>query len=104
MVNALPLYEGITRVRHTINRTEESILDFFIVCDKILPLVEKMKIDVDGVITLTRFRGKVVKTDHHMLQLEIDMNYHIGKKHDRNEAFNVRNNVCQQKFFQFTSK
>ena len=34
VMNALPICEGIiTRVRHKINRTEESILDFFIVCN-----------------------------------------------------------------------
>ena len=70
VVNALPICDGsITRVRHTTERIEESILDFFIVCDIILPLVSNMKIDSQGEITLTRFRGRVVKTDHRMLKL-----------------------------------
>ena len=45
VINATPKCEGkITRVRHMKNKTQESILDFFIVCDEILPLVTKMKI------------------------------------------------------------
>ena len=46
VVNSLNICDGnITRVRNTTERREESILDFFIVCDQILPLVNKVKID-----------------------------------------------------------
>ena len=80
VVNALPICEGdITRVRHTRDRTEETILDFFVVCDQILPLVTKMTIDTRGECTLTRFKGKVVKSDHRMLKLNIDLTF-IKKK------------------------
>ena len=62
VLNALALCEGnVTRVRHTRERKEESILDFFIVCNQILPVVTRMKIDSDGETTLTRFKGKTVK-------------------------------------------
>ena len=95
MVNALPICKGsITRVRHTINETEESILDYFIVCNHILPLVNKMKIDVDGIITLTRFRGKVVKSDHLMLQLEILVSGLIF------EGFRVQNPIKKNSSFE----
>ena len=41
VVNSLPLCSGnITRRRNTINGTQESILDFYVVCDKMLPLVD----------------------------------------------------------------
>ena len=46
VVNSLNICDGnITRVRNTTERRAESIIDFFIVCDQILPLVNKMKID-----------------------------------------------------------
>ena len=46
VVNALPMCTGkYTRVKHTKNGTQESVLDFFVVCDKILPLVTSMTID-----------------------------------------------------------
>ena len=105
VLNALQPCEGdITRVRHTTERTEESILDFFIVCNQILPVVTKMKIDKNGETTLTRFRGKTGKSDHKMLKLEIDLNFHEPIKHERKEVFNVRNKVCQKVFYEFTSK
>ena len=45
VTNALPECEGIiTRVRHMQNKTQESVLDFFLVCDELLPLVTKVKI------------------------------------------------------------
>ena len=61
VVNALPLCEGkFTRIKHTKNGTQETIIDFFVVCDKILPLVTKMKIDENGKNSLTRYKGAVV--------------------------------------------
>lgn len=104
-MNALELCEGsITRVRHTKERIEKTILDFFIVCDQILPLVSNMKIDCEGEITLTQFNGKVVRSDHRMLKLDVDLVFHKEKNHERNELFNVRNEKCQQLFSEFTSK
>ena len=105
VVNALPICKGsITHVCHTIERIEESILDFFIVCDVILSLVSNMKIDTQGEITLTRFKGNVVKTVHRMLKLEVDLIFHKEKVHDRIDLFNIRNKKCQKVFQEFTSK
>ena len=105
MVNALKLCEGkITRVRNTIERKEESILDFFVVCDQILPLVTKMTIDEKGGLTMTRYKNKVVTSDHKMLKLEIDLIFHMEEKHERADVFNVRNKQCQQVFCEFTSE
>ena len=105
VVNALTICEGdITRVRHIKERTEETMIDFFVVCDQILPLVSKMSIDTIGEYTLTRFKGKVVKSDHRMLKLNIDLTFHKEKKHERVEVFNLRNIKCQQAFQEFTSK
>ena len=63
-----------------------------------------MKIDTQGKITLTRFKGKVVKTDHRMLKLEVDLFFYKEKVHDRIELFNVRNKKCKKVFQEFTSK
>ena len=105
VVNALPMCEGsITRVRHTKDHTEETILDFYVVCDQILPVVKSMKIDTKGEITLTRYKDKVVKSDHMMLKLELDLAFHEENKHERNEIFNVRNKTCQKVFCEFTSR
>ena len=46
VVNSLDLCQGlITRRRITTKRTEESILDYFVVCDRMLIFLERMIID-----------------------------------------------------------
>ena len=101
VVNATKLCEGkFTRVRNT----TKTIIDFFIVCDQILPLVSRMKVDEEGEFQITRYKGKTVKSDHNMLKLEINLEFHKETKHDNVEVFNVRNKTCQEAFCQFTSK
>ena len=63
-----------------------------------------MQIDSKGEITLARYKGRIVKTDHRMLKLEIDLEFHANKKHDRSVVFNVRNQECQKLFCEFTSR
>ena len=49
VVNALPICQGkFTRVKTTKIGTTKTILDFFLVCEKILPYVTRMKIDAMG--------------------------------------------------------
>ena len=45
----------------------------------------------------------MVKSDHRMLTLELDLIFHIAKKHERIEIFNLKNK-CQTVFKEFTSK
>ena len=105
VINALPICEGkFTRVKTTKTGTSKSILDFFLVCDKILPFVSKMKIDEKGETALTKYNKSVVTTDHNMLTMEIDLTYHTEKEHERIEMFNLRNKNCQQIFKEYTSK
>ena len=52
-----------------------------------LPLVNKMTIDEQDEIALTRYAGGVVRTDHKMLKLEINLNIHKSEKHERTEVF-----------------
>ena len=105
VVNALPLCEGIfTRVVSTRAVTCGTILDFFVVCDKILPHVTKMKIDENGEHALIKYRTGIVKTDHNMLSLEVNLIFHNEIKHERVEVFNLKNKTCQQNFKEFTSK
>ena len=55
VVNAISKCEGrITRERTTNKRTEKAVLDFFIVCEKILPFVSRMIIDEKGENALVR--------------------------------------------------
>ena len=77
---------------------------FVIVCDQILPLVSKMKIDEIDQYALTKYKkGTIVKADHNMLKLEINLTFHDEKKHERTEVFNLRNKLCQNDFKEKTS-
>ena len=105
VVNALSMCEGtFTRVVTTKAGTSKTILDFFVVCKKILPHVTKMKIDESGATSLTKYKKNVVKADHNMLSLEVNLTFHTDKKHERIEMFNLQNINCQQQFKEFTSK
>ena len=70
VVNALSLCEGIvTRIRNKNGIEEKSILDFFIVCSRVLPFVKKMVIDVDKRHILTNYKQarngiKATDSDH----------------------------------------
>ena len=105
VANALPDCEGkITRRRHMKNGTQESILDFFVVCDQVLPLVTKMKVHEEDEIAFVRYAKKVVKSDHKVLELNVDLKIHMEAKHERQEIFNLRNKTKQKLFYEFTSK
>ena len=86
-----------TRRAQLTNHTIESILDFFIDCDQILPLVSKMMIDENGMYALTKYRkNQIVKTDHNILKLELNLNFQNDKIIERVEVFNLRNKLCQE--------
>ena len=92
VVNNLDLCQGlITRRRQTVHKLEESVLDFFIVCDKILPFVIRMIIDEEQKYVLSNYskiKGKQVvkKSDHNPVILELLLEYTV-KKPDRIETF-----------------
>ena len=104
-MNATSKCEGrITRERNTTRGAEKAILDFFIVCEKMFPLVSKMVIDEKGEKDLVRYKGEqIVKADHNMLKLELNINIHEKKDHNRIEMFNMRNKICQKQFKEFTT-
>ena len=79
MVNALPICEStITRQRKTTKGIERSILDVYIVCTIVLPLIKDMTINHMRNYGLSNFKaknitGKVTFTDHHPVILELDL-------------------------------
>ena len=79
-------------------------LTFFVVCDKILPLVTAMTIDELGQNSLTKYKkNNVIKSDHCRLDLEVDLVFHKEKHHLAENAFNVRNKLCQKTFLEYTT-
>ena len=61
LVNSMDICEGlITRERELKNgNIEHSALDFFVVCEKILPYVRRMVIDIDKKYILTNYSRKI---------------------------------------------
>ena len=108
LVNSLPMCEGlITRKMHTENRHEESAIDIFIVCKRILPVVTKMHVDEKGEHQLTNLCGnkrnkKVTESDHAQIELHLNIQYPQAKI-QRTEAFNFKSKECQNFFEDLTT-
>ena len=72
-VNTLPLTEGlVTRKRKCLSEIKESTIDFYIVCERVLPFVTKMQIDDGKNHMVTNYRninsdGNSVSSDHYPL-------------------------------------
>ena len=109
VVNSLNLCEGlITRTRICNGKLEQSVLDFFIVCNLILPFIKKMVIDEDGRHILTNYeqvrqRGKATDSDHATEYLDLEMKI-VTEKPSRNEIWNFKSEESQKTFKKNTSE
>ena len=68
----------ITRSRTKNGAKELSILDFFVVCDRVLPFVQKMVIDESRKFIFTNYRnvkrgGEAVDSDHLTQIMDLDL-------------------------------
>ena len=103
VVNSLPLCQGlITRSRKIKSQKEESILDFFVVCDRVLPYVTKMVIDDKKTHILTNYQaikagGKAINSDHFTQYMDLQVEYK-SEKPARLEIFDYKNKEDQSKF------
>ena len=109
IVNALSLCEGlITRKRLREGQIEGSVLDFFIVCSKVLPFVKRMVIDENKDFILTNYNqvgktGKAVDSDHLTEYMDLDIKIE-PQKPERIEIFNFKEEESKVKFKKFTSE
>ena len=76
IVNSLPICKGTTtwaRTRLGVKLT--STIDFFIVCNNVLPFVNEMVIDNDKNHTITNFRNtkKPTDSDHSPMWLKLNL-------------------------------
>ena len=77
------------------------------VCEQVLPYVEKMHVDEKGDHQLTKFyginhRGKVTETDHAKVEIDLNLKFEVMKPH-RQEAYNFKSTECQAYFKEITS-
>jgi hypothetical protein len=72
----------ITKKRKHVKTYEQSVLDLFLFCQKMLPYVNKMCVDEQGTYQLTKFsykQNKITETDHSTLVLQINLEFAILK-------------------------
>ena len=92
-MNSLALCEGlITRSRTREDRVEKSVLDFFVVCDRVLPFLTRMVIDEDKKYILTNYQavrngGKAADSDHNTQCIDLDLKVESVKP-ERSEMVN----------------
>ena len=109
VVNTMQVCEGlITRSRLRSGKLETSVLDFFVICDRILPFVTRMVIDEGKKHVLTNFEqvrkgGEAIDTDHYtqFMDLELDIE---SEKPERVEIYNFKKEEGQKRFKQLTSE
>ena len=112
VANALPICKGIiTRKRNLITgKTEESVINFIVICSCVLPYLIEMVIDVDNKYITTNYTGskkkshaKVVNSDHRTTFAKMNLKTEPFKI-SRREIFNLKNLQCQSIFKSTTDK
>ena len=112
VVNGISRCEGvITRERNTVDgRREQSAIDLVVISEDLEEDVLSMKIDETRTNVLTKIRrnkkGEIKKTesDHNMLETDLDIKWNKSIKKPKVEMYNLKNEICQQKFKELTSK
>ena len=108
LLNMSERCEGIiTRSRSVQGKREESVIDFVITCDKVLPHFETMKIDEEKVDALTNFnskkKGKLAKTSDHN---SIFVNFHFKirpEKVERRVVHVYKDEISLKQFKEMTT-
>ena len=90
------------------NKLEESVIDYFLVCQDFYFFVNSMTIDTDRNYVLTKFTRKnercyTIESDHNPLIMEINIPWNSKIRENRIEIFKLRNKNCQKDFFQNTN-
>ena len=87
---------------------ELSVLDFFVVCSRVLPFIRKMVIDEAKEYVLTNYRnvkngGVAIDSDHVTQFLDLDLKF-VSEKPQRVEIYDFKNKESQMKFRKLTSE
>ena len=105
ILNCSPKCEGvISRQRITIDRIEQSVIDYVITCDEMSSFLSKMTIDDDRKFVLSKFfKGKTIESDHNIISAKFNLNYDVKKPEIRQEIFDFKSQEGQMKFYRATS-
>ena len=108
VVNSLPICKGVnTRVVLRKNKLIESVLDFYVVCQRVLQSVVNMEIDVDRKYIVTNFNkvrkgGNITDSDHLTSNLTVNFKV-IPQKPHKIVTYNFRDKEGQEAFKESTS-
>ena len=96
----------ITRKRIVESRTEEAVLDFCIINEKLQPFFKEMTIDEERNFCLTNLaqikrNKRIIESDHNSAIIEFDIKIEEKLK-IREELYNFRNKTCQKAFKEAT--
>ena len=99
----------ITRIKRVKDKVEESIIDYFIVCQDFYNFINSMVIDTERNFVLTKYIKKkeksyTVESDHNPMILDINIPWNSKIKEDRIKIFNLRSKECQIEFFKSTNR
>ena len=83
-------------------KLESSSIDFYVVCERLLPFVTEMLIDSDRKYIATNFTnvkkgGKAIDTDHYTQVLKVKIEI-CPNSQIRHELYNFKNSQCQRTF------
>ena len=104
-MNSLPLTKGIiTRRRKYLDKTVESTIDFYVVCESVLPLIKSMEIIDHTNHNLTKYsiNSKAVSSDHAPLVMDIELKARPIIR-EKIEIPNFYDNTAQLKLKESTS-
>ena len=108
VVNSLSLCKGVfTRIQKRQGICEKSIIDFFVVCRRVLTYVTSMDVDesksnIASNYTQVRKGKKAVDSDHVPLEINIDMKI-VPTKPTRNIVLNLKNYQAREIFKELTT-
>ena len=99
---------NITRKRLLENRIESSVLDFYLVNEKMKPFLTEIIIDEERNYCLRNYsqykkNNRVIETDHNLMIAEFDIDV-PKRKPERIEILNLKNRECQNKFYSETNE
>ena len=109
VVNSTKKCRGtITRTKKVNNKLEESVIDYFLVCQDFYSFIMSMTVDTNRNYVLTKYTKKkeksyTIESDHNPLIMEISIPWNSKIKQDRIEIFNLRNCESQKEFFKNTN-
>ena len=98
----------VTRKRVTVDRVEESVIDFLITCEVLAEYLEEMIVDDKREYVLTKFASskghrKKVESDHNVLYGKFTLKYNSKKNVVRREVFDFKDKDSQKKFHELTN-